>query len=237
MAHRPAGHGDGALLMCAAALGQAERIVLLAQSSSSALISTERDRLGLTALHKAARGGHLNATRALLRAGADVDARDHQGRTPLHLCASCSCRKSSSDSISTFGQPRKDCSHGAVAQLLLGSGADGAARSDCRATPLHGAARYGHAEVAVVLLCHGVPTGLRDAKGCTAADIASDCTQPMLEPRERVRHYIQMHASWREGLRSFGTWQQRLRDTGSEPCVLPAEIFPLVAANVAAPAH
>ena len=36
-------------------------------------------------MHKAARGGHESATAALLKAGADVNARDSSSRTPLRM--------------------------------------------------------------------------------------------------------------------------------------------------------
>ena len=39
---------------------------------------------GWTPLHNAAIEGHVEAIEALLRASADVDARDELGRTPLH---------------------------------------------------------------------------------------------------------------------------------------------------------
>lgn len=43
------------------------------------------DRLGLTLLHYACREGHLDAVVALVEAGAPLEAKDRDARTPLHL--------------------------------------------------------------------------------------------------------------------------------------------------------
>ena len=44
-----------------------------------------QDMYGVTPLHHAAEGGHLAAAEALLRAGADVGAKNENGHTPLFL--------------------------------------------------------------------------------------------------------------------------------------------------------
>ncbi|MEN1960511.1 ankyrin repeat domain-containing protein [Luteimonas sp. MJ246] len=46
-----------------------------------------RDARGRSALHEAARAGHVDTMAALLEARADADARDGQGRSPLHEAA------------------------------------------------------------------------------------------------------------------------------------------------------
>lgn len=43
------------------------------------------DRMGLTLLHYACREGHLDAVVALVEAGAPLEAKDRDARTPLHL--------------------------------------------------------------------------------------------------------------------------------------------------------
>ena len=43
------------------------------------------DRLGLTLLHYACREGHIDAVVALVEAGAPLEAKDRDARTPLHL--------------------------------------------------------------------------------------------------------------------------------------------------------
>ena len=40
---------------------------------------------GNTALHEACRGGNASTVRVLLQAGADVNAENHKGSTPLHI--------------------------------------------------------------------------------------------------------------------------------------------------------
>ena len=46
-----------------------------------------RDEYGQTPLHKAALGGECEATFALLQSGANVNAQDRHGWTPLHCAA------------------------------------------------------------------------------------------------------------------------------------------------------
>src|SRR5262249_54726430 len=91
---------------------------------------------GGTALHAAAAGGSTAMVRALLDAGADVNAEEENGRTPLHVAAT---------------NRRKE-----VAALLLARGAkvDAKNKSD-HFTPLHSAALAGSTEVAGLLLANG----------------------------------------------------------------------------------
>lgn len=48
---------------------------------------TEQDKYGRTFLHLAATGGNLNALVALIRSGANVNARDRWQSTPVHYAA------------------------------------------------------------------------------------------------------------------------------------------------------
>ena len=45
----------------------------------------QRDTEGLTALHEAAQGGHLQIVRLLVKRGAEVNALTAVGKPPLHL--------------------------------------------------------------------------------------------------------------------------------------------------------
>jgi len=66
-------------------------------------------------IHDAAKAGDLAKVRQLLADGADVDARDYDGDTPLHWAA------------------RQD--HADVIEGLLDAGADGSLKNDDRKTP------------------------------------------------------------------------------------------------------
>ncbi len=61
---------------------------LLAADAALAMARTAADHVlggGLSALHLAAQGGHIALMTALLAAGAEIDARDDRGYTPLHF--------------------------------------------------------------------------------------------------------------------------------------------------------
>jgi len=95
-----------------------------------------------------------------LAAGADPNARDEDGWTPLHLAA-------------TYDGAE------AVAALLAG-GADLNARDEDGWTPLHVAALVGGAEAVAALLDEGADDGARTAAGLLPADLA--------EENEKVRN-------------------------------------------------
>ncbi|KAG9523800.1 hypothetical protein KCV07_g2338, partial [Aureobasidium melanogenum] len=82
---------------------------------------------GATGLHLAAHHGLVNATSQLLASGADVDARDCLGTTPLMYAAAAG--------------------HSKIVEILLHSGAEPAAICDRGATALHRACYNEHAEV------------------------------------------------------------------------------------------
>ena len=74
---------------------------------------------------------HLEVAALLLDRGSDLEARDRDGLTPLHVAAANGCLE--------------------VARLLLERGADSDARDDEGWTPLDWAVAEGHGEVAALL--------------------------------------------------------------------------------------
>ena len=93
-----------------------------------------------------------------------VNARDAEGKTPLHL---------SSDDSNPVG-PNVALSRSKVARLLLEHGADVNARENDHSTPLHVAARNGRVEVVRVLLEHGANVAAEGEDGKTAFQFASE---------------------------------------------------------------
>jgi len=104
---------------------------------------------GETLLHRAASPAHdrhhdqLNIMRLLLDQGADVNARDHGGRTPLHYSSFQAGKEGVSDNT-------KGTVEGA--RLLLKYGADIDARDNAGKTPLQFALDHNYHEMAEFLL-------------------------------------------------------------------------------------
>ena len=90
------------------------------------------------ALIDAARDGSIALVRRGLSRGADVNAKDDGGWSPLH-------------SASTLG-------HKKIAELLIDKGADVNVKNDFGQPPLDWAVVYGHTEIADLLRKHGGKT-------------------------------------------------------------------------------
>jgi truncated hemoglobin YjbI len=122
----------------------------------------ERIRHGRTLLHESAAAGDVSTTELLLSIGAEADARDGGGHTPLH-CAGNECDVEGG---------------GKVVRALVRAGADVNAHDRAkRSTPLHMSARRGHLEVAEALLDCGASIEARDRVGDTPLRRAVNCDQ------------------------------------------------------------
>jgi truncated hemoglobin YjbI len=145
----------------------------------------ERDRscvrlLGLrgqTLLHEAALAGDAELAAALIHSGADPNAKEAEGHTPLYRAST-----------------------GDVARVLLSAGATAdVASGPTRGTPLHQAARRGNVSVAEALLDHGATTDSRDGKGQTPLRRAVNCRQLQIV-RLLVRRGADCHAPDHRGV-------------------------------------
>jgi truncated hemoglobin YjbI len=160
-------------------------VILRAATRDRFIAEVERDRscvrwLGLrgqTLLHEAALVGDAELTAVLIRSGADPDAKEAEGHTPLYRAST-----------------------GDVASVLLAAGATvDVASGPTRGSPLHQASRRGYVSVAQALLDHGAATDARDAKKQTPLRRAVNCRQLEIV-RLLVRHGADPHAADRRGV-------------------------------------
>jgi len=149
--------------LVAAVVGKADRLAALVKADSAQL--GLRNEKGFLPLHLAADEGHVPAVRALLDAGAKVDARDETrsvggkvfsfGQTPLHLAVMAGKIE--------------------VVKLLLDRGADVNAVDDVgKCTPLHYATWDGDAELIGLLLARKADRTAKDERGRTPLDTARE---------------------------------------------------------------
>jgi truncated hemoglobin YjbI len=154
--------------------------VLRAATRDRFLSTIERDRAcvrllgsrGQTLLHDAAMAGEAELAAALIRFGADPDAKEVEGHTPLYRAST-----------------------GDVARVLLAAGATvDIVSGPTGGTALHQASRRGNVSVARALLDHGASIDARDAKEQTPLRRAVNCRQLQIV-RLLVRHGADPHAA------------------------------------------
>lgn len=113
------------------------------------------DRLGNMALTHAVATSNTSCVEQLIRAGANVNARNNNGSNALHTC----CRQIDSRSA-------------IIASMLISSGIDIEAQTTFQLTPLHIAIRYNSLDVVDVLLYAGANINAVDCDGSTCLMMA-----------------------------------------------------------------
>ncbi|KAM9647778.1 ankyrin repeat and SOCS box protein 10 isoform 3-T5 [Morphnus guianensis] len=122
-----------------------------------------------TALHIAARHGLTDHVQLLLRYGAELEAKNEEGQTPLN--AACAQPH----------QPQDMDRYYRVCQLLVESGASINAADRDRQRPLHLACKNANAQVAELLLARGANVNVMNYSGNTALHNILQATAYKLE--------------------------------------------------------
>ncbi|XP_049843236.1 poly [ADP-ribose] polymerase tankyrase-1-like [Schistocerca gregaria] len=152
---------------------EVERLLML-----GANVEAKEERYGWTALHPASIDGHLGVVQCLLRYGADVGARDSEGRTPLHWAARYGQLEVLEYLLENGGDVQaKDVEGQTPVHWAAKNGSLGAleallesvvgAEDNNDDTPLHLAATWGYTEAALLLVRFGADLGAEGQEGLT----------------------------------------------------------------------
>jgi len=175
--------------------GRVNRVKKLLDRKPISIHST--NGYGETLLHIAANQGDVPMVALLIRRGAEIDARDRYGRTPLFSAvggtfgphpevakmlvdhgADVNARKNSGETVLCYalemGRARGPKNIEAI-EVLLKAGADvNAPENSMGWTPLHIAAANGYGEAAKLLIKYGADCEKKNASGQTPAQVATD---------------------------------------------------------------
>jgi len=155
--------------------------------SQDADINAQMDKTGETPLHLAARYRRADAAKLLIDAGADVNAQDHSGRTPLHSSVSTDAQgvfhillknratnlnAKTGDGTTPLILAARLGIEGMVEQLIEAE-ADVNSADEQGKTALHWAAAVNNVEAAGILLVHGANRDAQDNKDETPLFLAA----------------------------------------------------------------
>lgn len=132
----------------------------------------ERGPKGMTALHLAASHGDSEKVDKLLDCGANIEAQDEFGRTPLHhVCG----RQAPSTPMQAIGKllfKSEISAYSECAENLIDRGANVNATDGDGWTPLHYSAMHANSKVAETLVENGANLAMTDKLGMSAQDVA-----------------------------------------------------------------
>jgi len=183
-------------LLLAAQEGQFEIVNDLLNWKSKGRVKTRvnlKAAGGHTALMAATRGPHLEIVRALIAAGADVNAQSKQSGTALSLACSRPM-----DQATIRGGAIDQAGHVAVARLLLAAGADPNVQNSSGWTPLIQASRDGLSDIIQDLIDAGADVNARTDHGDTALILSLSWNRPETA-RCLLAAGADMHAATKSG--------------------------------------
>jgi len=155
-------------LHLAAKYDKVSTIQLLLSRGATPTVNATND--GFTALHLAVIDRHVESVKLLIAAGADLEARDHQGRTPLHW-GPFAYAPQPKHMYRELGQPHDtifvDPGEAVVIDLLIDAGAKIDARDEEGNTPLHAATEIGSVRGVEKLLERGADPRAKNDAGQT----------------------------------------------------------------------
>jgi hypothetical protein len=131
-----------------------------------------------TPLHTAAGEGNLPAVQNLISLGADVNAPDQIGNTPLHQAVS-GCPEFRYEDEEFYPTCSAKPAHVEIAALLITSGANPNVVNVNGETPLHWAAFHGSKETVEVLLSKGANVNAKNVYDETPLDYAEGSGDPL----------------------------------------------------------